>query len=489
MVTSERLRPRAHEGVSSGDPSLGGAVVWSRSDRPSTMWVDWATEPGFRTATTVRGPDALIGTDFTGKVALTGLPADREVFYRVRFESLAHPGAISRPVVGRLRTPAVRADRPATFAWSGDTAGQGFGINPLVGGMRIYDAIRRGRPDLFVHCGDLIYADGPIRAERFLDDGRVWTNLVTPAKSKVAESLDEFRGNFRYNLLDQNVRALQAEVPTVHQWDDHETKNNWWPGRMLDEDRRYRVKSCSVLAARARHAFFEYTPVAAPLTTPGRIFRALDQGPLLELFVLDARSYRGPNSRNHQHREGSQTAFFGDEQVAWLVERLATSRAKWKVVASDQPLGLMVGHGRRDFEGVANGDGPPLGRELEVARLLSGVKARGVRNVVWITADVHYAAAHHYDPSRARFTDFDPFWEFVAGPLCAGTFGPNPLDDTFGPREVFCGVPRNLRPGRSPLDGFQFYGMGRVDPASGRLTVTLHDLEGSVLFTQELEAR
>ena len=44
--------------------------------------------------------------------------------------------------------------------------------------------------------------------------------------------------------------------------------------------------------------------------------------------------------------------------------------------------------------------------------------------MVWITGDVHYAAAHHYHPERARFTDFDPFWEFVAGPPHAGTFGP-----------------------------------------------------------------
>ena len=68
---------------------------------------------------------------------------------------------------------------------------------------------------------------------------------------------------------------------------------------------------------------------------------------------------------------------------------------------------------------------PPLGRELEIADLLRFIKTRRIRNVVWITGDMHYCAAHHYDPARARFTDFDPFWEFVAGPLHAGTFGPN----------------------------------------------------------------
>jgi len=53
---------------------------------------------------------------------------------------------------------------------------------------------------------------------------------------------------------------------------------------------------------------------------------------------------------------------------------------------------------------------------------------------VWLTADVHYTAAHWYDPSAAKFQQFDPFWEFVSGPIHAGTFGPGELDQTFGPQ-------------------------------------------------------
>ena len=111
-------------------------------------------------------------------------------------------------------------------------------------------------------------------------------------------------------------------------------------------------------------------------------------------------------------------------------------------MASSLPIGLVVGDGPGRFEAVANGDaGPPLGRELEIARLLRFIRDRRIDNVVWITGDVHYAAAHHYDPARARFTEFTPFWEFVAGPLHAGTFGPNALDPTFGPEVRFLGIP------------------------------------------------
>jgi alkaline phosphatase D len=50
-----------------------------------------------------------------------------------------------------------------------------------------------------------------------------------------------------------------------------------------------------------------------------------------------------------------------------------------------------------------------LGRELEIADLLSFIKQSSIANTVWFTADVHYAAAHFYDPNQAKFQDFEPF--------------------------------------------------------------------------------
>ena len=57
--------------------------------------------------------------------------------------------------------------------------------------------------------------------------------------------------------------------------------------------------------------------------------------------------------------------------------------------------------------------------------------------MVWLTADVHYAAAHHYDPNPAAFQHFDPFWEFMSGPLNAGAFPLDAVDSTFGPQQLF----------------------------------------------------
>ena len=98
---------------------------------------------------------------------------------------------------------------------------------------------------------------------------------------------------------------------------------------------------------------------------------------------------------------------------------------------------------------------------------------------------MHYCAAHHYSPERAAFQDFEPFWEFVAGPLNAGSFGPNPLDATFGPQVVFEKAPAVAN--SSPLAGFQFFGEVEIEAQSGLLTVTLRDIDGEPVFTQELQ--
>ena len=121
--------------------------------------------------------------------------------------------------------------------------------------------------------------------------------------------------------------------------------------------------------------------------------------------------------------------------------------------------------------------------------MLRHLRDHRVRNVVWLTADVHYAAAHHYDPARARFTEFDPFWEFVAGPLHAGTFGPNELDPTFGPQARFVGIPAGMKPNRPPSAGLQFFGTLNLDGRTRVLTVRLHDLSGRAIFSLDLPAQ
>jgi len=495
IVTSGRMRPAMPSGVMSGDVGPGRAIVWSRTDRPARMIVEYATTESFTDAKRVVGPAALATSDYTARVDLAGLPPDQTIFYRVAFQDLGDLKTMSETLTGRLRTPpgAAASVRPITFAFSGDEAGQGWGINPDLGGYKLYESMRRHEPDFFIHSGDQIYADGPIEAEVKLEDGRVWRNVATEGKAHVAQSLEDYRAAFAYNLMDENKRRFAAEVPFLVQWDDHETRNNWYPGQIIG-DAHYQVKSASLLAAYGKQAMFEYNPYRFDPLDPERVYRSIDYGPALEVLMLDERSYRGPNSPNRQPALDAESQFIGPQQMAWLKQRLKASRATWKVIASDMPLSIVVPDLNPDvpkgtFEAWANADSDaPSGRELEAADLLRFIKANGIKNVVWVTADVHYAAAFRYAPANAKFTDFDPFWEFVAGPINAGTFGPGEMDLTFGPETKFLGIPADMKQNRSPLDGFQFYGIGRIDPRTKALTMSLHDIDGKALYSVELPA-
>ena len=158
--------------------------------------------------------------DFTGRMDLTQLPAGEEIFYRVVLQDLHNERVLSEAMPGHLRLPVAagtnagsKAARNVRFAWSGDTAGQGWGINEAWGGMKIYEAIRKTNPDFFLHSGDTIYADGPMQAQVKLPDGTMWNNIVTEEVSKVAETLNEYRGRYRYNLMDANIRRMGADMP------------------------------------------------------------------------------------------------------------------------------------------------------------------------------------------------------------------------------------------------------------------------------------
>ncbi|KQZ67144.1 alkaline phosphatase D family protein [Nocardioides sp. Root151] len=470
-------------GVQTGDVTTRSAVTWARASRPGRLV---ARVVSGRSTRVVRGPWATAETDFTAKIALDGLAPGREYAVELAFED--GDGNLGERQTARFSTAAVHPAR-TSFVWTGDTCGQGWGINEELGGLLGYRAMHETRPDFFIHAGDTIYADGPMVAEVVEPDGQVWRNLVTEEVSKVAETLTEFRGRHNYNLLDHNVRAMYADVPVIAQWDDHETTNNWWPGEVLEDPRYTQERSVDVLAARARQAWQEYMPIADARAhrrdhgfAPARIYRKVERGPQLDVFCLDMRTFKDENTPG---LEKERTRILGEEQVDWLIREVRRSKATWKVISADLPLGIVVPDGPVNQESLSNRDpGAPLGKELEIAEVLSAFKRHGIKNVVWITADVHYCAAHHYDPSRAAFTDFDPFWEFVAGPIAAGTFGPNEMDATFGPEVVFSAHADT--PNESPRAGHQFFGHAEID-RDGLLTVSLRDITGAVLWSKDLD--
>jgi alkaline phosphatase D len=155
-------RPELTHGVQSGDATPDSAMVWTRADRPSRMWVTVSNDPSFKNPRLVRGPALTPDTDFTGKVRVPGLVPGARTYYRVHAEDL-DSGQRSEPLTESLRTAPVRAGT-IRFLWSGWQRGSNENTNGL---LRQYPAVRRVDPPAL--AGDVA------------------------AKTKVAETLDDFR--------------------------------------------------------------------------------------------------------------------------------------------------------------------------------------------------------------------------------------------------------------------------------------------------------
>jgi alkaline phosphatase D len=66
-VTSERLRPQLPGGVMSGDITADSAIVWSRTDRPARMIVEYSTDTAFKNVVRRVGPAALESGGLTAR--------------------------------------------------------------------------------------------------------------------------------------------------------------------------------------------------------------------------------------------------------------------------------------------------------------------------------------------------------------------------------------------------------------------------------------
>ena len=423
--------------------------------------------------------DALPETDFTAKALIEDLPPGQDIFYRLRFQDLWSPQAVSDAVIGRFRTASTDR-RSISFVWSGDTAGQGWGIDPSRGGMRTYRTMLHSRPDFFVHCGDSIYADCTVPTQQTLPNGETWRNIVTEEKSNVATSLNDYRGNYKYNLLDENLRDFNAEVPIFAQWDNHEVMEDWWPGEAFDR-RGYNTKSALLLAARGCRAFHEFMPLRYSPAEPGRIYRKIFYGPLLDLFVLDMRSYRGPNE--HPTTEyGPDAHLFGPVQLSWLKRELKRSLATWKVIASDTPLGTIADNAPDASAHLAAALKSPTCCRSCTKRLF----AIQYGSLLICTIQPHIISIQNY----AMFQDFEPFWEFVSGPIHAGTWTPCALERTFGPPVVFqSAASREQGDNLAPSFGLQFFAHVAIDGATETLTVTLKDVDDRTLWAITMQPR
>jgi alkaline phosphatase D len=398
---AEIQKPSLPDGIAVGDITSHSAELWLRTIEPKRIQIEWASveawrrisamatvqSPAARTPPVVTGPES----DFTVTVSLDELSPNTRYRYYV-LVSDPNSEKTSRPRVaahGEFTTlPDLSTSAPVTFAWSGDLGGLDR-CRQGEAGYPIFDTIREQKPDFFIFHGDTIYAD------------HVCPGLPNETDTNfIATTLPEYRAKHQYQRGAAALRRFLEIVPVYVMWDDHEVKNNF-------------AGPFELQMAAGRQAFREYWPIRTDRTDPHRLYRKIQYGSDLELFLLDTRQYRSRNA----DPDGPAKTMLGAAQLQWLLEGLAGSRATWKVVVTSVPLSVPKPGGAAvpGYDGWAGGtDGTGFERERQV--IVDAIVEKPITNVVFLGGDIHWVQANVYDANQDGRADF---YEFVSGPLSA----------------------------------------------------------------------
>ena len=375
------------------------AALWVRGDHSSTP-VRLRYGPAEDTSATTDVVVALAPErDQTGRVALETLTPGTRYVYEVSQDDARTRGSF-------VTAPRPEADAPVRLVWSGDLGANGY-CRDVEDGYRIFRTMARRQPDFFLFIGDTVYADQPCGVRPHV-----------PGTDYVAKTLAEFHGKHRYNRADPALQEFFRTTSVFAMWDDHEVRNNF-------------AGPTEPLMPVGLRALLDYWPIEGPADEPRRLYRAVRWGRHVEAFILDTRQYRTDNAES----DGPAKTMLGAAQREWLLRGLARSDATWKLVVSSVPLGMFTGGRYSDSWSRANLFGFPrttlTGFVHERDLILRSIRDQGVRNVVFLSGDVHHAELMRHEPSPGFVVH-----ELVAGPLAARQGYPRFLDRSLNSRTL-----------------------------------------------------
>ena len=415
-------------GIASGDVTATSAVVWARASGRARMHVEIATNAAMAGAKSGGNAQASEETDFTAQVTVTGLQPDTRYWYRVWLAGAGGRGRsdVSESPIGTFRTPPDAGQSQAvTFVVGADVGGQRFCRNVATGGYSIFASMAALAPDFFIANGDMIYADGDCPAEG-PDGPGGWENIPGDFPSiadpsvdwtDVAQVREVFLRHWRYNRADPYLQSFLRSTSMYSQWDDHEVINDFGAPWTYWNSANIGRAGYPNLVAQGLDTFFAYSPIDRLAGDPQRIYRSFRWGRDVELFILDARSYRDRNELPDTPENDKD--MLGREQIAWLVDGIARSSATWKIVASDVPISIGTGSAAFGRDAWANIGVEPTGFERELLRMLAQLDAVNAENVVFVTTDVHHSQTIAYDTDADGDGDRLVLHELVSGPLNA----------------------------------------------------------------------
>jgi alkaline phosphatase D len=395
-------------GVAAGEIGPRSAVLWAHADRSGRYTLELASDRRFRNVVERKRVRAVARNDNTVQSTVARLAPGRRHWYRFR-------GRRARSEVGTFMTaPRPRENVTVEFAWTGDTDfNTELGRSrPFWNGGGVFRRMKAERNHFNVHLGDTIYSDSEIPSRLFP------IALTVPQKWE----------KYRINLGNRHLRAVRRSAGFYSHWDDHEFVNDFSPaestfsnGVNIDGQLLYR---------RGVRAFRDYAPVAYSKRTG--LYRTVRWGRNLELFFLDQRSFRSAKADEGGVCDNPQTGqpdlaptappatralfsaavpslaqpvsqacldairspdrtYLGRRQLARFLREVKRSKARFKVIMNELPIQQYYVLPYDRWEGY----------EAERRQVLR--ELRGVKNVVFLTADVHATLVND-----ARFQTLEP---------------------------------------------------------------------------------
>jgi len=259
------------------------ALIWLSANEATKLHVRWGVAPD---ALTHRSVEHALGAadDFTGHVALTGLPQGATVHYRV------FAGNTAASEWCRFNSPR-KTGQSFSVAFSGD-------MQETYKPFRLFDVMAAAKPDFFVHLGDTVYADSP--------------------KRDFSPTTRHYRQKHARIRADRPLQAFLSQRANFAIWDDHEIENDAHGG----------LPQLPIAEA----VFREYWPCASVETTG--LYRMTSLSPAVDLIIVDTRRFRSVQGMV----DGPEKTMLGTPQKKWFLETLKRSKATFKIVATSVPF-------------------------------------------------------------------------------------------------------------------------------------------------------
>lgn len=393
-------------GIASGDPLPDRVVIWTRvtptaastpgSGAGPQVLVRWQVSDSadfariLRSGSFVTGPDR----DHTVKLDVTGLTPATWYFYRFTYAGQTSP-------VGRTRTA------PAADAAPGNVRlGVVSCANLQAGWFTAYRHLGE-REDLHavLHLGDYFYEYGPGEYGYGAQD----KDIRSHEPPNEVHTLADYRIRHAQYKRDVDLANLHAKYPWILTWDDHEVADDQWAeGAANNSEGEY---DWHARKTNAHQAYDEWMPVRIndtatiePDHLDDRIYRRFRFGSLLEVSMLDLRSYRSQQAAytDMSAVDDPDRTITGRPQLDWLKDGLLTD-AQWKVVGNPVMISPITFGSLpadlikpvNDVTGLLPRGGLPYnmdqwdGYTADRRELFDHIRRRGIKDVVFVTGDIH----------------------------------------------------------------------------------------------------